>query len=265
MKSDPHTSEKHKPQSRRQSDERPDKVRDAAWTFIKKIGQDDPTLVPAVESCADQKRKGRSNVMSGEQGGNRPPRNIPEATRTFIKELSESGYERPVVEELGSGSSKVQNQNPAEQSSTVAAKKVHDATQLFIEKLKESGYERPNVTLVERGSDSSGKHNNHGVEQAGGRTLDDIHAAARTFITGVKQSDPKEHDTAEVTLAEKGSKASEHMGVSERSMERHKAMTPSSTLPPRDSPLTKVFLGQYVSSLIQETIRYLTLSYAGLS
>jgi hypothetical protein len=61
-----------------------------------------------------------------------------------------------------------------------------------------------NVTLVEKDSNSSGKRNNHGVEQAGGRTLDDIHAAARTSITAVKQSDPKEHDTAEVTLAEKG-------------------------------------------------------------
>lgn len=223
MKSDSHTSEKQKPESVKQDDKRPpDKVRDAAWTFLKTLRQDDPTLVPAVESCDDQKRNGGSQIISAEQSGDRPPPNIPEATRSFIKKLRESGYERPVVEELGSDRSKVKNLNAAPQSSTTAAKKVHDVTQLFIEELRESGYERPNVTLVERDLNSLGKHNNHEVERAGARTLDDIHAAARTFITGVKQSDSKEHDTAEVTLAEKGSKASEHMGVSERSMERHK-------------------------------------------
>jgi hypothetical protein len=84
MKSDPHTAEKQKPQSVRQDDKRPpDKVRDAAWTFIEKIRQDDPTLVPAVlESCDDKKRKGRSNVMSGEQGGNQRPNNAVVGTVT---------------------------------------------------------------------------------------------------------------------------------------------------------------------------------------
>jgi hypothetical protein len=152
MKSDSHTSEKQKPQSVKQDDKRPpDKIRDAAWTFIEKIRQDDPTLVPAVESCDDHKRDGRSKVMSGEQGGNRPPRNITEATRTFIEELSDSGFRPPnvTVADMGSGSSKVQNLNAAPQFSGTAAKKVHDATQLFLEELKESGYERPNVTLVE--------------------------------------------------------------------------------------------------------------------
>jgi len=42
-------------------------------------------------------------------------------------------------------------------------------------------------------------------------------------------------------------------------------MTQSASLPPSDSPLTKVFLGQYVSSLTQETIVYLKLSYSGLA
>jgi hypothetical protein len=36
-------------------------------------------------------------------------------------------------------------------------------------------------------------------------------------------------------------------------------------LPPSDSPLTTVFLGQYVSKLMQETIAYLKLSYESLS
>jgi hypothetical protein len=270
MKSDSHDSEKQNPQSVKQDDKRPpDKVRDAALTFIKKLRQDDPTLAPAVESCDDHKRDDQSKIISTEQAGNQHPNIVvvAEATRNFTKKLRESGFgpANVTVADMGSESSKVQTHNPAPQSSSTAAKKVHDVTQLFIEELRESGYERPNVTLVEKGSDSSGKHNNHGVEQDGGRTLDDIHAAARTFITGMKQSDPKEHDTAEVTLAEKGSKASEHVGVSECSMERHKAMTPSSTLPPRDSPLTKVFLGQYVSSLIMETITYLKLPYGDLA
>jgi hypothetical protein len=39
----------------------------------------------------------------------------------------------------------------------------------------------------------------------------------------------------------------------------------SSSLPPSDSPLTTMFLGQYVSALIQETIAFLKLSYEDLA
>jgi hypothetical protein len=39
----------------------------------------------------------------------------------------------------------------------------------------------------------------------------------------------------------------------------------SSSLPPSDSPLTTMFLGQYVSKLMLETISYLKLSYDGLA
>jgi hypothetical protein len=42
-------------------------------------------------------------------------------------------------------------------------------------------------------------------------------------------------------------------------------MTHSSSLPPRDSPLTTMFLGQYVSALMLETVKYLKLSYARLA
>lgn len=42
-------------------------------------------------------------------------------------------------------------------------------------------------------------------------------------------------------------------------------MTPSSTLPPCDSPLTKIFLGQYLSLLLQETITYHKKSYTELA
>jgi|SRR5580700_4121682 hypothetical protein len=42
-------------------------------------------------------------------------------------------------------------------------------------------------------------------------------------------------------------------------------MSRSASLPPSDSPLTKMFLGQYVSSLMQETITYLKLSYGDLA
>lgn len=39
----------------------------------------------------------------------------------------------------------------------------------------------------------------------------------------------------------------------------------SSSLPPSDSPLTLMFLGQYVSSLMQETITYLKLPFDKLA
>ena len=42
-------------------------------------------------------------------------------------------------------------------------------------------------------------------------------------------------------------------------------MMRSCSLPPPDSPLTKMFLGQYVGCLIQETITYLKLSYSDLA
>lgn len=42
-------------------------------------------------------------------------------------------------------------------------------------------------------------------------------------------------------------------------------MTHSSSLPPSDSPLTLMFLGQYVSLLMQETIAYLKLPYDKLA
>jgi hypothetical protein len=42
-------------------------------------------------------------------------------------------------------------------------------------------------------------------------------------------------------------------------------LTHSSSLPPSDSPLTTVFLGQYVSKLMQETITYLKLPYETLA
>lgn len=42
-------------------------------------------------------------------------------------------------------------------------------------------------------------------------------------------------------------------------------MTHSSLLPPADSPLTTVFLGEYVSKLMQETVAYLKFSYEGLA
>jgi len=42
-------------------------------------------------------------------------------------------------------------------------------------------------------------------------------------------------------------------------------LTHSSSLPPSDSPLTLMFLGQYVSKLMQETISYLKLPYDKLA
>jgi hypothetical protein len=268
MKSDSHISKDRKPQSGKYGDERPpDKVRDAAWTVIKKMRKDDPTLVPAVESCDDREGGGRSKIISAERDGNRGPDNVAEATSDFTKELLKSGFGPPNVRlaHMGADSSKRQNLNAAAQSSSTTAKKAHDATYTYIDTLKQAGFEPPNVTLVEKGTNSSRKRNNLGVEQTGGPTLDDIHAAARIFNRAVKQSALKRHETAEVAVAEKGSKTSERIGTSESLSEGPKTMTPSSTLPPHDSPLTTIFAGQYVSSLMLEEIRYLKLSYEGLA
>jgi len=269
MKSDSRPPEKQKPQSGRDADKGPtDKVRDAAWTVIKKMRKDDPTLVPAVlDGEDDRHRKGRSNVLSAEHGGSHGPDKVADATRRFTRELRESGFVPPNVTlaDMGSGSSKVLNLNAAPLSSSTTAKKVHDATKNYIKELRESGFEPPKVTLVEKGSGRSGKRNNQSAEQAGGPTLDEVHAAARTFNREVKQSNLKRHETAEVAVAEKGSKTSERIGTSESLSEGPKAMTHSSCMPPRDSPLTTVFAGQYVSSLMLEEIKYLKLSYEGLA
>jgi hypothetical protein len=42
-------------------------------------------------------------------------------------------------------------------------------------------------------------------------------------------------------------------------------MITHASLPPSDSPLTKLFLGQYVSALVQETITYSKLAYSALA
>ena len=48
-------------------------------------------------------------------------------------------------------------------------------------------------------------------------------------------------------------------------MYRNSQVEESHSLPPSDSPLTTVFLGQYVNSLMQETITYLKLPYDKLA
>jgi len=57
----------------------------------------------------------------------------------------------------------------------------------------------------------------------------------------------------------------EHIAATQRPWESSDTPSPSSTLPPRDSPLTKAYLGQYVSLLMQETVTCLKLSYKGLA
>jgi hypothetical protein len=48
-------------------------------------------------------------------------------------------------------------------------------------------------------------------------------------------------------------------------MYRTHTLKKSHLLPPSDSPLTTMFVGQYVSALMQETITYLKLSYEELA
>jgi hypothetical protein len=132
--------------------------------------------------------------------------------------------------------------------------KVQDAALTFVLKLRESGCERPVVTLAEIGSGSCGKPNLSSEQAA-----KNLHDATFSYIKRLKETEPTSNEPPKVKLAEKSSKTCEHIAVSQSTPEQSKSTMRSSSLPPRDSPLTKAFAGQYVSSLVEETIRYLRL------
>ena len=121
----------------------------------------------------------------------------------------------------------------------------------------------------------------------------ELQNAALDFITELRRKDPK-YERPQVEVIEKqGSKCPPDESIKDAAREllrkrreslpapneshiqagpppetvkqRSTAATPSSSLPPRDSPLTKAFAGQYVSLLVQETITYRKMSYKGLA
>src|ERR1700756_3578965 len=125
------------------------------------------------------------------------------------------------------------------------------------------------------------------------RASKELQNAALDFIKQVRQGDPQ-YERPQVEVIEKQvsnchsgesiedaarellKKRRESRGVSHRSHivpspplepveQRSTAAAPSASLPPPDSPLTKAFLGQYVSLLVQETVTCLKLSYQGLA
>ena len=135
---------------------------------------------------------------------------------------------------------------------------VQDAALNFIKQLREAdpiGFKPPEVTLID-------KRGAKPQTQVSRRLHED---AALNYVRKLRKSDPKPQERPNVAVTDKTGDeipAKAALGCSDGVEHR---MSRFSSLPPSDSPLTTVFLGQYVSSLIQETIAYLKLSYGGLA
>lgn len=135
---------------------------------------------------------------------------------------------------------------------------VQNAALNFIKQLQEAdpiGYERPKVTLIDkRGAETSA--------QGSGRLHEE---AALNYVRKLRDRDPKPREHFEVKVTDNTREQIPTQTVGGGPQGDAQSMTRSSALPPSDSPLTTMFLGRYVSSLIQETIAYLKLSYGGLA
>ena len=102
-----------------------------------------------------------------------------------------------------------------------------------------------------------------------------LQKAAFDFIRELRRKDPK-YERPQVEVIEKQvSKCPSGESIKDAAREllrkrRESLRVPNeshihSSLPPRDSPLTKAFAGQYVSLLVHETITYRKMSYKGLA
>jgi len=136
------------------------------------------------------------------------------------------------------------DQNPA-------SKAVQNAALGYIRKLREQNpqYERPQVTLMEK---EAGKC--HPIE--------DIKKAARQELEKVRQTDKVVNEGSSLRTEQVQPPAKAH-GADSPTAETSASSAPS--LPPRDSPLTKVFLGQYLSLLVQETMTYRKTRFSDLA
>jgi hypothetical protein len=156
-----------------------------------------------------------------------------------------------------------QEARSAEQASNRSPKNVQDAALTYVKELRKAGRERPEVTLDEIGSTSSGKQQTQSHGQGSKRPPKDIQDVALTYVKGLRKAG---YERPQVTLIEKGVKASDDVAAAQFPKEWSKTPTPSSSsLPPCDSPLTKAFLGQYITLLVLETVICLKLSYKGLA
>lgn len=124
-----------------------------------------------------------------------------------------------------------------------ASKKLRDAALDFITELRRNDpkYERPQVEVIEK--QVSKCHSGESIKDAARELLRKRRESLRVPNESHIQAGPPP-ETVE---------------------RRSTAATQSSSPPPPDSPLTKAFLGQYVSLLVQETVSYLKLSYKGLA
>ena len=188
------------------------------------------------------------------------PHTTQDAELTYVKKLREAGYERPEVtlDEMGSTSSGKQQPQSGSQIDKRPRKGIQDVALTYVKTLREAGCDRPKVALEEMGSNGSGRQIVQSAEHAGSRPRRNVQEAAGTCIRRLREA-PIRYEPPKVALAERGTKTDEHIVVKECPAQA------SSSLPPRDSPLTKIFAGQYLSSLIEETIRYLKLSHNGLA
>jgi hypothetical protein len=141
-----------------------------------------------------------------------------------------------------------------EQATKGAAPKniVQEAARRFVEKLREAGYQRLSVTLLERQNDKC-------------PPTEAVQDAAREQIKKRQEADKSPQPTSRATAGKV--QRDDQPQPSSSAIAPKEASKPisQSSLPPRDSPLTKVFLGQYVSSLMQETITYREMPYLGLA
>lgn len=109
-----------------------------------------------------------------------------------------------------------------------------------------------------------GKQEARSAEQASDPSTKNVQDAALTSTKGLRKAG---YERPQVTPIEKGVvNASDHVAATQFPKELSKTPPPSfPSLPPRDSPLTKAFLGQYLSLLVQETITDRKISYSALA
>jgi hypothetical protein len=134
---------------------------------------------------------------------------------------------------------------------SLASQAVQNAALDYVIKLRKQNraqYERPQVALMQK---EAGKC--HPIE--------DIKKAAREELKKARQTDKAVNKGSMLRTERVQSPVKAHGADLSTVPNASSALS----LPPRDSPLTKVFLGQYLSKLVQETITYRKTRYSDLA
>jgi hypothetical protein len=138
----------------------------------------------------------------------------------------------------------------SEQNAT--SKAVQNAALHYIRKLREQDpvrYERPQVMLIEKGSEEC-------------QPSDVIKDAAREELKKVRQADNAVCEGLMARTEQLQLQANMHWADLPTAESSASSVL---SLPPHDSPLTKIFLGYYLSLLVQETITYRRIRYGELA